>query len=60
MTTGFKHGFFLKKKKKGGEKAREERLAVVLEKLCLSRIRDTNMLIIVSHRTAKKHFPVIP
>lgn len=38
----------------------EERLAVVLEKLCLSRIRDTNMLIIVSHRTAKKHFPVIP
>lgn len=55
MTTGFKHGFFFKKKKRG-----EERLAVVLEKLCLSRIRDTNMLIIVSHRTAKKHFPVIP
>lgn len=47
--------FFLR-----GEKAGEERLAVVLEKLCLSRIRDTNMLIIVSHRTAKKHFPVIP
>lgn len=54
MTTGFKHRFL--KKKKGGE----ETLAVVLEKLCLSRIRDTNMLIIVSHRTAKKHFPVIP
>lgn len=53
MTTGFKHGFFFKKRG-------EERLAVVLEKLCLSRIRDTNMLIIVSHRTAKKHFPVIP
>lgn len=56
MTTGFKHVFFFLK----GEKAGEERLAVVLEKLCLSRIRDTNMLIIVSHRTAKKHFPVIP
>lgn len=53
MTTGFKHRFL--KKKRG-----EETLAVVLEKLCLSRIRDTNMLIIVSHRTAKKHFPVIP
>lgn len=58
MTTGFKHGFFFFFKR--GEKAGGERLAVVLEKLCLSRIRDTNMLIIVSHRTAKKHFPVIP
>lgn len=38
----------------------EERESVVLEKLCLSRIRDSNMLIIVSHRTAKKYFPVIP
>lgn len=60
MTTGFKHSFFFCcfffKEKEGGE----ERPAVVLEKLCLSRIRDTNMLIIVSHRTAKKHFPVIP
>lgn len=53
MTTGFKHGFFF-------SLSGEERLTVVLEKLCLSRIRDTNMLIIVSHRTAKKHFPVIP
>jgi hypothetical protein len=42
------------------QKGKKESLAVVLEKLCLSRIRDSNMLIIVSHRTAKKYFPVIP
>lgn len=42
------------------EGGKRENLSVVLEKLCLSRIRDTNMLIIVSQRTAKKHFPCNP
>lgn len=43
------------KRRKRDEKGREK-FSVVVEKLCLSRIRDTNMLIIVSLRTAAKHF----
>lgn len=49
----------LKGEEERGKKQRGS-LSVVLEKLCLSRIRDTNMLIIVSQRTAKKHFPCNP
>lgn len=49
----------LKEEESRRKKGRDS-LSVVLEKLYLSRIRDTNMLIIVSHRTAKKHFPCNP
>lgn len=55
---GFKDGF--KQENREGAERDGENLSVVLEKLCLSRIRDTNMLIIVSQRTAKKHFPCNP